>query len=360
MVRRRTVAWIASIVLVGGATYPTSTLYAQDAGTGSSAGASSKPSSSDSSDASAAKRRSNGSTGGGAATSSKGGEAVPPPSNPRERLRTAERAFQSAQFDRLPTLLKPLLEPEPVFDDPDERIRSRELLGVGYYFAAQQSTDPTRRDRLLESARTQFWELLKERPDYSLDPLIFPASVVELFESVRRQHADQLAEIRRNRSNPNGDSKAAGETLYIQRRVERHTYALNFFPFGIGQFQNGALLRGSLFAGGQAAAIGLYTTGAVWIETLRNANGRFNVGPDRSGGDFARARRWRRVQYAALGLFGGIYLWSILDALVNFERRTVHIETLDEPPSELGGEETSSIGKRPSVRIGWGYVRIRW
>ena len=341
MARRRTVAWWIVLVVIGGSTAPVSEGRAQE----TSSSSDTTSSAADAPDV---------------GTSEASDSPAPPPSDPDARLRRAERAFQRAQFGRLLELLRPLLTPKPVFEDADKRIRSRELLGVGYYFAAQQSPEPDRRDKLLEAARTQFWELLRERPDYSLDPLIFPANVVELFESVREHHAEQLAEIRRRRQSGGNDSKAAGETLYIERRIEQNLFALNFFPFGVGQFQNGSPLKGSLFAGGQIAALGLQTASWVVVEGLRNANGRFNVGPNRSGGDFARARRWRNIQYAAIGAFAGVYLWSLIDALVGYKPRRVHIETLNEPPPELGSDESSSIGKPPSIRIGWGYVHIRW
>lgn len=275
---------------------------------------------------------------------------------PAERLRRAERAFERGEFERITGILRPSLEPEPAFESESDLIRARELLGVGLFFTAQQATGADRRRQRLEAARQHFLELLRLRPDYSLDSLVFPASVVDLFESVRQKNSEELEEIRRARQS-RSDSKGSSEPIYIERNVRKRSYPVNFLPFGLGQFQNGDPIQGSLFAGGQAASLAVVAVGFVAIESLRNENGRFAV--DRDGrGDFRRAFVWRRVQWGALGLFGALYAWSIADALAGYDPESVRIRTLDEPPPELRGEGSHSGG--PILRVGPGGLRLNW
>ncbi|MFB6265098.1 MAG: hypothetical protein ABEL76_15975, partial [Bradymonadaceae bacterium] len=227
-----------------------------------------------------------------------------------ERLERAEKAFNRGDFDRIPPLLRPTLRPEPAFESESKIVRARELLGVGLFFSAQQATDAQTRSHRLEAARRHFLELLRLRPDYELDPLVFPASVVEVFESVRQAHAEELETIREARRSKSNASKHASKPLYIERNVRERSYAVNFLPFGLGQFQNDEPIQGGLFAGGQIAAIGIVVAGSAVIESLRNQNGRFSVDPN-GRGHFSRAFAWRRVQYAALGAFVALYGWSV-------------------------------------------------
>lgn len=274
-----------------------------------------------------------------------------------ERLQKAEDAFRNGDFSRIPPLLQPVLGANPKIDDGDERIRARELLGVGLFFKAQQATDPKRRDSLMGGARKQFLELLRERPDYKLDSLIFPASVVEVFQSVRKEHAEELEKLRKSRRVSVKDaSSASSSTLYIERSVERHTYALNFFPLGVGQFQNDQPLKGVLFGSAQLAGVAVHTIGYFQIQSLTASEVRST---QQAANLKRRAFRWRIAQYAAWGVVGLFYGLSIGDALLNYEESEIHIRTRDEPPPELSSTSPPA-GNGPRVRIGLGNVTIRW
>lgn len=304
----------------------------------------------------------NSNDGTGGRRNDEGGDA--PESNrsieqPSERLEAAESAFQNGDFEEIPHLLEPILEPEPRLSKVAARIRARELLGVGLYFQAQQTTDSDERDDLLDRARDQFLELLRERPDYELDSLLFPASVVEIFDSVREEHSEELQKIRETRKKRRTSlSGASSDTLYIERSVTRNIYAWNFFPGGVGQFQNGETVKGTLFAAGQVVAVGTNVFAYLQIQSLRNSEGTFQY---EEGGNspYHRASRWRLTQYASLGVLVGVYAWSVVDGLSNYQPTEVEIRTRDEPPPELSDNSPSS-GKPPTLRIGLGHVQIRW
>jgi hypothetical protein len=279
------------------------------------------------------------------------------PTAPAERLERAEKAFQDADYDLLRPLLVPTLDPSSRFAKSDQEVRARTLLGVGLYFEAQQVTDAARRRELLERVQAQFLEILREEPDHAINALIYPASVVELFEAVKEENAAELDKLRALRNPANGNGPQQGlKSVYIERELSHRPYAGNFMPFGIGQFQNGEQLQGSLFAGAQIAAIGLNVTSYAMIERLRDpSTGRYRGG---AGNSAEQAFQWRAAQYVGLGLFVGFYAWSIIDALRDYESHNVRIRTLDEPPPELSAADADDKG--PSLQIGLGGLGVSW
>lgn len=278
------------------------------------------------------------------------------PEAPAARLERAEKAFQDADYQLLRPLLEPTLVPESKFVDPARELDARTLLAVGLYFEAQQVTDSATRKQLLGEAENQFYKLLKQEPDHSLNPLIYPASIVELFEAVKAEHAAELDQIRAERGDAKDGAAQQGlDTVYIEREVGLHNYALNYFPFGFGQYQNNEPIQGTLFATSQALALGLNMTSYWMIESLRGPDGYYNPGPGESA---EQARNWRVVQFASLGVFAAVYVWSVLDALSDYQPTTVRIRSLDQPPPELNGGEADDKG--PSLQIGLGGIGMAW
>jgi hypothetical protein len=281
-----------------------------------------------------------------------GGEAAP--SSPVERLQRAERAFDNADYDILRPLLEPVLVPDSEFRDRQQRRRARTLLSVGLYFEAQQVTDASQRRELLSAVQAQFLEILRDEPDFELNPLIFPASIVEQFEEVKEEHAEELEEIRLARASSQADQRDQGlQTIYIERQVDQRSLALNFFPFGVGQFQNRQPVKGAFFGSAQALALGANMAGYWMVESLRGPDGYYEAGSATQS-----ARQWQTTQYIGLGVFAGLYAWSVIDALVTYEGADVRIHTLDGPPPEMntGGADD----KGATFQIGWGGFGFSW
>ncbi|QDG54591.1 hypothetical protein FIV42_28750 [Persicimonas caeni] len=278
------------------------------------------------------------------------------PEAPKARLERAQKAFQDAEYDLLRPLLEPTLSPTSQFAQTESELEARTLLGVGLYFEAQKVTDAEQRRELLDTTRRHFLEILRKEPDHSLNPLLYPASVVELFEAVREENAEELDKIRAQRDDANGDVAAQGlKSIYIQREVDHRLYAANFLPFGLGQFQNGEQVQGTLFAGAQTAALGLNVASYVMIESLRGDDGYYDRG---AGGTTEQALQWRTAQYVGLGLFVGFYAWSVIDALRDYEPYDVRIRSLDEPPPELSAGEADDKGA--TFQIGLGGLGVTW
>lgn len=281
------------------------------------------------------------------------------PSDPTTRLSMARHAFNTAEFDLLRPLLEPLLNPQSLLDELLDRQEARQLLALGLFFEAQQVPDASQRRTLLKAVRGYFLSILREQPDYTLDPLIYPASVVEIFESVREENREELHNIRAAQNAENfADTPPDLQMLYIEREVQNNHFALNFFPFGVGQFQNNSPVKGTLFAIGQGLALAINITSYLMIEYLRGPDGRYETSSTAQGGNYAEALAWQRVQYSALGSFAALYAWSILDGALNFNGTQIRIRTLDAPPSELN-VPTLNTGNGPGVTLGWS-INWRW
>jgi hypothetical protein len=265
-----------------------------------------------------------------------GQTATPKPEDgaPESAITEARSDFEAGNYEDAVQRLEPWLEPIPQIEDTSLRKQAHELFAVNLYFQSRKTEKSRRRNFLVKQARKHFLELLRLDADHKLDPLIYPESVIGLFKKVREANRDELEAIERVKAGETSDSSGPNSTIYIERLVERPVYALNFVPFGAGQFQNRDTVKGGLFAGGQALAIGLNLTSFVIIENLRNENGRF------SPQDHDTAHRLRGVQYGALIGFGLLYLGSVVDALQNYEsQRLIRTKGLDKPPTGLDAQK---------------------
>lgn len=280
------------------------------------------------------------------------------PEDPGERLELAQDAFRRADYRVLVPLLEPLDEaPErlPV----DARVAARELLVVGYYFLAQQVTTHTDRDDYLRKARGAALSMLRDKPEHALDSLVFPVSVVDLVEEVRRENAEELNELIATR-HPNGVGET--QTIYLERQVQRHAKWVNLLPFAAGQFQNGDLVKGTSFAILQGAGLALNAVSYWNILRLRDpSTGRYSSDGGQSS-NLAKARRWRQALYGGLGTFAATWIVSAIDGWVNHESEVVRIRTLDTPPPELNapiGGVRSDAGLHNLLELGLS-VEFRW
>ena len=277
----------------------------------------------------------------------------PLPREPVARLERAQRAYQNAEYALLRPLLLPVLSPKVLL--PAEQVQqARVLAGVGAYLEAQSSKDAATRDMLLKLSEDQFLEVLRADPAAALDALVYPASVIDVFEGVRKAHAAELDAIAaKSQTDQLPQPGSPVQTIYIQRSVTTNTWGLNLLPFGVGQFQNDSPVKGSLFAATQAVALGLNVISYFVIRGLRNEGTGFydTGGGTSSSSNFAQALVWRQVQYGSLGAFAGLYLWSMADGIYHYKPETFrYLRTLEGPPSELAPRPSS-----PQLNLGWSW-----
>jgi hypothetical protein len=253
---------------------------------------------------------------------------APPPPTPREAFDRGRTAFGRAEYKRAIEILHPLLYPETLLDSEGEVVQARRMLGVAHLFENQP-----------DEARKEFRKLLELRPDYRFDPLLDPQRVVDFFNGVVKEEESTIAVIEKRRKQRDLEiaeerrRREAARLPAVHTAVvyERHSFVLNFVPFGAGQFQNGHRTKGWMFLTSEAALAGI-SVGAfaanLALYGLSPRHGCLEQQPvggecpdaliDRSG---ENTSRWlTRLQLASGGLFYAVAIWGIVDAIRHYQR----------------------------------------
>jgi tetratricopeptide (TPR) repeat protein len=258
---------------------------------------------------------------------------------PREAFDRGRTAFGRAEYKRAIEILHPLLYPEVLLDSEGEVVQAHRILGVSYLFSGQS-----------EEAKREFHKLLELRPDYRFDPLLDPQQVVDAFNAVVKEEESEIVAIEARRKRR--DQEIAARLQREARlhpptttivRYERHSYLLNFVPFGAGQFQNGQRRKGWLFFGVETAlaaiSVGALTANFAlygvnpYRKCLPTAN---PTGPcptadiDHSQEETSRAIL--RVQVISGGLFFAAAIWGVVDAIRHYQTDVLLTEPAAPPP----------------------------
>lgn len=234
--------------------------------------------------------------------------------SPEERFREAENTFRFQDYAAAEALLNSLLHPEVLLEDPDQVLKAREYLGACYYWLGNEK-------RMEE----EFTALLIIAPNHRLDPFYYPAELVERLDRLRQR----LSELRVIRIDDRKEPDDESSCLVPKETVIRRSRLVSFIPFGVGQFQNGDYLKGSLFLAGEVLALGANVGSYVAAERLRGADGYYSASSAKT------ARTLRVVQYASLGVLAGLAIWGVLDAALNLKSEERFVEMVPchvEPP----------------------------
>ena len=207
-----------------------------------------------------------------------------------------------------------------------------------------------RRDapRSSKGHRISSFAFFGKTPDYELDSQIYASNIVEALDDVRESHRGELDEIRADRG-PVLSGDQGLETIYIERRVREKLFFLNFYPFGIGQFQNGESGKGIFLATTQTIALGTNVGAYLYMVDIALENDSV-VPRGEGGGEGIALTRWRNargVMFASLALFALLYTYSVIDGIAHFEKTTLEgLETLPGPPTDLAPE--TSLDRLPA------------
>jgi hypothetical protein len=260
------------------------------------------------------------------------GGAVEAPATPAVDFERGKNAFARGEYGRAVELLRPLVYPDVRLESEGEVVQAHRMLGVASLF----ENDP-------EAARREFRKLLELRPDYRFDPLLDPPRVVDFFNLVVKEEEAELAAIEAKRRQREEEllarQRREAERLRAQQavvlRYDHHSYAVNFIPFGAGQFQNGQRRKGWFFLGAELGLAGVSiaafaTNFALYgiaphrrcltMQPL-DANGLPQKCPpaetDRS--DEAVSTNLERTSIISGGLFYAVAIWGVVDALRHYE-----------------------------------------
>lgn len=268
-------------------------------------------------------------------------QARPPPPHPD--LRRASARFEFGAWADAAAIVRQFLSRNPKPSEADAILAYR-ILGIAEWNLGDKA-----------QARSAFVSLLSVDPDYKLDPFLVPPAIVEFFEEVRREHEPTLGPLREGRHALKEQERLAEEArrrlLAEERarsgpptkviRVQERIYALNWVPFGAGQFQNGDRAKGTALAAGELV-LGAANIGAILLHNqIANASRRCSVSeltgcsrPPYPDSTRSTLKTVDAIKYVAAGLFWGAYAYGVLDAHLRFVPR---VETEISPRADQVG-----------------------
>ena len=209
--------------------------------------------------------------------------AAPPvpagaPADAATSLERVRAAYEYGDIDSVVEWARPVADGR-IAASAVERGHALRYLGIGLYLTGRAP-----------GAEAAFLELLRLRPDSTLDPRTTRPDVVTFFERVRAHHS---VEIRAS-----------------ARENNAKIFVLNFLP-PLGQFQNGHRGRAFLFGGleliSAATAVTTYSVLSRWEQPGHLFPGHENEAPT-----------LKAVNWIALGVLGASYIAGVLDALAGY------------------------------------------
>lgn len=171
----------------------------------------------------------------------------------------AMNAYDTGEYETAEQRFKALLDRDPPLDNKALIFEIYKYLGATLMFQGKQ-----------KEAEARFEALLREDPDYELDPVLFPTDILDTFYKVKLRIADELAAIQAEKEKEAAKAaaekaamkkkliesiKEASKPVYLGREQRSRNLFFAFVPFGVGQFQNGHMLKGYLFLGGELALL---------------------------------------------------------------------------------------------------------
>lgn len=249
---------------------------------------------------------------------------------PSEELQRGKNAYDRGEFGRAVEIIRPLLYPEIRLQSDNQIVLARRMLGVAHLFERQEA-----------EAKVEFRKLLQLAPDYHFDPLLDPPEVVDFFNLVRKEYSKELGQLEARRQelekarqrDIEACERARGGPSIIEKRVGRNSFALNFVPFGTGQFQNGQRKKGWAFLTAEAvlgtvSVAALATNFALYGARPQRAC-RLAVGAQACPADAIdhseedRSRLLTEIQVASGAMFFAAVAWGIVDAIYAYRPETV-------------------------------------
>lgn len=232
-------------------------------------------------------------------------------------LKRGRDAFEYGDFKRTSDVLAGVPESGELTEA--ERIEAWRLLGLSHFFLNR-----------IPEADNAFFGLLKQNPDYQLDPFFVPPNAVAFFDDVRKRNEPYLAPIRdrrrariealeqEERLRVEADRRRREELskptapMIVERRFQESSRLVALMPLGLGQFQNGRPGLGATVMSTQLVAAAT-SVGAYWlVEALRGPGGKF------AAASYDRAQAADAVKWWSAGLFYALWLAGVIEANVNF------------------------------------------
>ena len=233
----------------------------------------------------------------------KGEDSLP---DPQTRLDDAVRLYMSGDLVGARTGLTDLLNDDSI-SERELRVRARIYLGEVLYVEGQRA-----------AAWDAFRVIIREQPDFHLDPYEHPPDIVEFYETVRAATTTL------------DDRFPPHDTLPLIPEDNPSFPLWGVLPFGAYQIAHDRPVRGSLLALGQVA------TGAVSVALLGNLVSDHDAGSDPDLNLELSTRR--NVQWACTTAFYGLWITGVVDASSHWKKgRNPAVSLTFNPVSNTAG-----------------------
>jgi tetratricopeptide (TPR) repeat protein len=237
------------------------------------------------------------------ASAAPGDEPPRPRTTPNDDLDRAREAYRNGQYAiALPLYNALLYPPPPRLASPRELTDAYVALGVCRF----ETGDAT-------GAKREFEQALALDPNTAIDPLIVSDTAV-------RQAFIETKLDMRARERSEAEAKHRAELRQIRNGmvgVEPHSLVVALLPFGLGQFQNNQMLKGTLFA----ASEGVTFVGSlgVWYYLVNEYGIRSTHVPLE---DASTVRHLQQLEIGSGIAFLGLWLWGAIDAYRHYKPST--------------------------------------
>lgn len=238
------------------------------------------------------------------------------PAAPHDDLDVARAAYRKSDYAHALPLFNALIyPPPPKLASQDDQVDVYVALGVCRYETGDTA-----------GAKREFEQALTLDPNSRIDPLIVTdPGVIQVFNETK-------GEIKK-RQDEEADRKRKADLAKLRASLigfEQHNFALNFVPFGIGQFQNGDKAKGFFFATTEGLALG--SSLAIWGYLVNKYGIRSTHVPLDDG---PNVRFMQQIEIGSGLLFLGLWAYGAIDAYRHFKpqvRREIDEDLL---PPEL-------------------------
>jgi hypothetical protein len=235
---------------------------------------------------------------------------------PSQSLKLAQQEALQGNNKKVIDILRPILYPTSKFPNEEEEVKALRLLGLSFYYKGDKT-----------DSEQAFTVLLNRKPSFKLDPVVVPSGAISFFNSIRKKLKDKLIEIRKLKLEEEKKKKALLEAIRKKKLLELRKNApilektmvinknymlFNFFPGGLGQFQNEDPVKGWIFASVQTF-FGLISIGSYSYLSYKYPKG---VVPS------SEVNSARQIQYLQVGsgvAFTTLWIISVIDAFLNFK-----------------------------------------
>jgi hypothetical protein len=234
---------------------------------------------------------------------------------PAEDYDRARQLFLQHDWQSAIPLLGSVLYPQPLLGESNKVFEAHVILGACEFETGDKPTahDEFEKALLLDSERT-------------LSALTFSEGAIELFDEtkaeVKRRAADEAA--RTLKAEANEKLQAYLKSLVV---VEHHQFALNFVPFGAGQYQNGDYKKFYALSAAEFATAATSIAIFGYLVNKYGISGTVNPKLD----DPHTVRLLQQVEIGSGAAFFALYAYGVFDAIRHYKPQT----RLDSDPSIL-------------------------